>query len=288
MACTRPVAIKRREGSGSLSTFATDLVPCGNCLGCDLERSRQWAVRCMHEASLHQDNAFVTLTYDDEHLPAAGSLDPAAFPLFMRRLRKEAPGVRYFYCGEYGEEGWRPHYHALLFGWWPGDARRCGARGDHAVFRSEALGRLWPFGFSEVGDVSFDSAAYVARYVVKKVRGSAAAEHYAWCDQETGEVWQRTEEFAQMSRRPGIGAGWFGRFGAELERNGKVVVAGHETPMPRYYRKLMDKASPEAAERLAQEAAIRQFVREPRERPEQFAKNEEFQVASHNYSRRLG
>lgn len=91
-----------------------------------------------------------------------------------------------------------------------------------------------------------------------------------------------------MSRRPGIGAGWFGRFGAELERNGKVVVAGHETPMPRYYRKLMDKASPEAAERLAQEAAVRQFVREPRERPEQFAKNEEWLKASHNYSRRLG
>lgn len=91
-----------------------------------------------------------------------------------------------------------------------------------------------------------------------------------------------------MSRRPGIGAGWFGRFGAELERNGKVVVAGHETPMPRYYRKLMDKASPEAAERLAKAAAIRQFVREPRETEEQFGKNEVFQVAAHNYSRRLG
>lgn len=285
MACTRPVAVKR--GSGSLSTFATDLVPCGNCLGCDLERSRQWAVRCMHEASLHENNAFVTLTYDDEHLPAGGSLDPSAFPLFMRRLRKESPGVRYFYCGEYGEELRRPHYHALLFGWWPADARRCGARGDHAVFRSEALSRLWRCGFSEVGDVSFDSAAYVARYVVKKVRGSAAAEHYAWCDQETGEVWSRTQEFAQMSRRPGIGAGWFGRFGSELERNGKVVVAGKETPMPRYYRRLMDRAAPEAAEELARQAARRQWLLEPKATEEQFWKNEQFQEASHSLERNL-
>lgn len=287
MACTRPVAIKR--GKGSLSTFATDLVPCGSCLGCDLERSRQWAVRCMHEASLHEANAFVTLTYDDEHLPAGGSLDPSAFPLFMRRLRKAArDGVRYFYCGEYGENFGRPHYHALLFGWWPADAEQSGVRGDHAVYRSTTLAGLWPQGFSEVGSVTFDSAAYVARYVTKKVRGAASAEHYQAVDRETGEVFQRAREFAQMSRRPGIGAGWFGRFGGELERNGTVVVSGKETPMPRYYRKLMDKASPEAAERLEKEARRRQWLLEPLATEEQFDKNEQYQVASHNLSRRLG
>lgn len=242
----------------------------------------------MHEASLHESNAFVTLTYDDEHLPAGGSLDPSAFPLFMRRLRKESPGVRYFYCGEYGESGARPHYHALLFGWWPDDAVECGRRGDHRVYRSGTLAALWPSGFHEVGDVSFDSAAYVARYVTKKVRGSAAVDHYLRVDAETGEVYQATQEFAQMSRRPGIGAGWFGRFGSELERNGTVVVSGKEVPMPRYYRRLMDRAAPEAAEELARQAARRQWLLEPKATEAQFAKNEAFQYASHNLERSLG
>lgn len=278
MACTRPVAVKGGR-KGSLSTFATELVPCGNCLGCDLERSRQWAVRCMHEAQLHRDNAFVTLTYDEEHLPPAGSLDRRAFPLFMKRLRKEAGRVRVFYCGEYGEELGRPHYHACLFGWWPDDAVQAGDRGGHAVYRSARLQRLWPFGFSELGSVTFDSAAYVARYVVKKVRGEAAAEHYTAVDVATGEVFVREPEFAQMSRRPGIGAGWFDRFGEELEPDGTVIESGKEVPMPRYYRKLMDVESPEAARRLCRLADARRFANEPRMTPEYLERVEKFMKA---------
>lgn len=285
MACTRPVAVRRR--GESLSTYATDLVPCGHCLGCDLERSRQWAVRCMHEASLHEDNSYITLTYDDEYLPAGGSLDPSAFPLFMRRLRKVVSDVRYFYCGEYGEEFFRPHYHAILFGWWPVDAVQCGTRGDYPVYRSADLAALWPYGFSELGSVTFDSAAYVARYVTKKVFGEAAAEHYLRVDVDSGEVFGVVPEFAQMSRRPGIGSRWFSRFGGELERNGKVVVAGKESPMPRYYRKLMDKSSPGAADRLQKDAYMRQWLNEPKMTEAQLAKNEEYLKASHNLWRSL-
>lgn len=285
VACTRPVAVKRCPGS--LSTFATDLVPCGNCIGCDLERSRQWAVRCMHEASCHTDNAFVTLTYDDAHVPAGGSLDPSAFPLFMRRLRKEAPGVRYFACGEYGEQFGRPHYHALLFGYWPGDAVASGERGGYPVWRSGVLSSLWPFGFSELGSVTFDSAGYVARYVTKKVRGIAASEHYSSVDPETGELVFRTPEFSRMSRRPGIGAAWFGRYGDELEPKGTVIVAGKEVPTPRYYRKLMAKSSAAAAEELARVAARRCFVREPAMNEVQLDRNEQFLMASHNLQRGL-
>lgn len=288
MACTRPVAVKRWRDS--LSSFATELVPCGNCLGCDLERSRQWAVRCMHEASLHEENAFVTLTYDDEHLPMAGSLDERAFPLFMKRLRKHISPrkVRYFYCGEYGEQMSRPHYHCILFGWWPSDSVHCGFRGDHRVYRSASLAKLWDAGFHEIGSVSFDSAAYVARYVTKKIRGVAAESHYAAVDGETGEVFWRVPEFAQMSRRPGIGAGWFGKFEDELEPDGTVVVEGQEVPMPRYYRKLMKDVSPEAAARLERMAAIRQFRLEAKglRTPEQFARNEAFIVSRHNSNAR--
>lgn len=241
----------------------------------------------MHEASLHEVNAFATLTYDDAYLPPAGSLDPRAFPLFMRRLRKAVRPrkVRYFYCGEYGEELGRPHYHALLFGWWPEDAVEVGSRGDHRVYRSAVVRELWPFGFSEVGSVTFESAAYVARYVTKKVRGEAAADHYLAVDVESGEVFARVPEFAQMSRRPGIGAGWFDRFGDELEPKGTVIESGREVPMPRYYRKLMDGSSPEAAWRLQRIAAMRQFVREPKQTPEQFAKNELFLTARHTQTR---
>lgn len=244
----------------------------------------------MHEASLHEENAFVTLTYDDEHLPAAGSLDPAAFPLFMRRLRKAVRPrrVRYFYCGEYGEQMSRPHYHAVLFNWFPADAVACGSRGDHRVYRSATLAELWSGGWHEVGDVTFDSAAYVARYVTKKVRGAAAGEHYAAVDPESGEVFARAREFAQMSRRPGIGQGWFQKFSAELEPEGTVIESGQEVPMPRYYRKLMEVFGSEgAAARLARAAAVRQFRLEPKQSVEQLQRNEKFQKAKFTQTRSL-
>ena len=92
-------------------------VPCGRCVGCRLERSRQWAIRCVHEASLYDNNCFITLTYDSDHVPSDGSLRVEDFQNFMKRLRKSvAPRrVRFFHCGEYGERGDRPHYHAILF-----------------------------------------------------------------------------------------------------------------------------------------------------------------------------
>jgi len=235
----------------------------------------------MHEASLHDENCFVTLTVDPEHMTPGGSLDRQAFPLFMKRLRRRiAPQkVRVFYCGEYGAECGRPHYHACLFGWFPTDAVRAGSRGDHAVYRSADLSALWPDGFSEVGTVTFDSAAYVARYVTKKVRGEAAAEHYLRVDPESGELFCLEPEFAQMSRRPGIGAGWFDRFGGELEQDGTVIESGKEVPMPRYYRKLMNGSSPEAARRLCRLSEIRRFVGEPRMVGEYLERVEKLQKA---------
>jgi hypothetical protein len=92
-------------------------LPCGRCIGCRLERSRQWAVRCVHEASLHEKNCFITLTYSPENLPKDGSLDVSHFQKFMKRFRKRfGPGIRFFHCGEYGESLSRPHYHACIFG----------------------------------------------------------------------------------------------------------------------------------------------------------------------------
>lgn len=211
-------------------------LPCGRCIGCRLERSRQWAVRMMHEASLYDANCVVTLTYDDEHLPADGSLDRLAVPSFIRRMRRVGERVRYFQCGEYGDANGRPHYHGCLFGVDFADKvvsepSKSGA----SQWVSPSLERFWPFGRCTVGTLSFESAAYVARYVCKKVTGQRAVKHYERVDACSGEVYQIEPEYATMSRRPGIGAGWFEKFGAEVYPSDEVIVRGRACKPPRYY-----------------------------------------------------
>ncbi len=202
-------------------------VPCGQCIGCRLEKSRQWAMRCVHEASLYDENCFVTLTYDDVCLPAGGSLDKRAFPKFMKRLRKKfsSQRVRFYHAGEYGDRFGRPHYHALLFGFDFADKYPWSMRGEFPVWRSDVLESLWPFGQSEIGSVTFDSAAYVARYVVKKVTGVRAEEYYSGVQ----------PEYSTMSRRPGIGKAWYDEFKSEVYSSDSVVFAGKLVKPPRFY-----------------------------------------------------
>lgn len=199
----------------------------------------------MHEAACHEENAFVTLTVDDAHLPPDGSLDRAAFPGFMKRLRaRVAPRrVRFFHAGEYGETYGRPHYHACLFGWWPPDAEFARMRGEHRVYRSALLAELWPDGFNEVGSVTFESAAYVARYMVKK-SGQQVRDELLALDGDTGECWPVEPEYSTMSRRPGIGRPWLERFGEEVFRDDGVVVRGRLSKPPRYYDQWFEVVDP--------------------------------------------
>lgn len=211
-------------------------LPCGQCVGCRLERSRQWAVRCMHEASLYSDNSFLTLTYSDQNLPSNSSLVKSDFQDFMKRLRKSiAPKrVRYYHCGEYGSLFKRPHYHALLFGHDFADKRVFSSTDKHSLYTSDTLSMLWPAGFSIIGEVTFESAAYVARYVMKKVTGDRASEHYAG----------RQPEYTTMSRRPGIGQGWYAKFKADVYPHDRVIVRGHATRPPRFYDNLLEREDP--------------------------------------------
>lgn len=229
-------------------------LPCGQCVGCRLERSRQWAVRCVHEASLYEDNSFLTLTYDDDHLPRDGSLHVSDFQCFMKRLRKSiAPKrVRYYHCGEYGETTGRPHYHALLFGYSSPDRKFFSKRGENPIFTSDSMSKLWPLGFSVEGDVSFDSAAYVARYVMKKVTGEKADSHYQG----------RLPEYTTMSRRPGIGAGWFDKFKGDVYPRDGVIVNGKQTRPPRFYDNLLAKQDRSTLElaKIEREKDARHFV----------------------------
>lgn len=211
-------------------------LPCGQCVGCRLERARQWAMRILHEKKMHDRSCFLTLTYDNDHLPPGGTLVKRDFQLFMKRLRKTRPqGLRFFMCGEYGDLNRRPHYHACLLNTDFADRCSYGAnrRGDKYYVSSELDG-LWQLGRTMVGDVTFDSAAYVARYVLKKVTGDRAASHYQVVDGD-GEVFQRIPEYTDMSRRPGIGSGYYERFGGEVRAHDSVIVNGRPVRPPRFY-----------------------------------------------------
>lgn len=217
-------------------------LPCLRCIGCRLEYSRQWALRCMHEAQLHEENCFLTLTYDDEHLPSNGSLVPRDLTLFWKRLRKWLDGerVKYFACGEYGERTSRPHYHACVFGVDFPDKQLHKEVNGNRLYRSAALERLWGNGACMSGAVTFESAAYVARYVTKKVTGPDASAWYQWTDPETGEVHSVEPEFVRMSRRPAIAKEWFSRFADDTYSSDSVVARGFEMKPPKYYDKLLE------------------------------------------------
>lgn len=239
----------RRLEFGSKASGKALSLPCGRCIGCRLERSRQWAVRIMHEAKMHEVSCFLTLTYDPEHLPKDGSLSVDECQRFLKRLRARiAPTrVRFFLCGEYGEvcelcgEGrkvclcprpvfglGRPHYHAILFGYdFPDRVLVPGAR-KHPIFSSSLLSETWGNGFASIGSVSFDSAAYVANYATKKVTGEKAQDHYRG----------RRPEFLLMSRRPGIGRTFVERYVSDVYPSDTVVVKGVVSRPPRYYQKV--------------------------------------------------
>lgn len=284
----RPIVFSASEGFVDLPVQ----VPCGQCIGCRLERSRQWAVRCMHEASLHDANCFLTLTYAPENLPAFGSLVPADLQLFMKRLRKRiAPKrVSFFACGEYGENLDRPHYHVILFGFmFPDRERFKTLPSGEMMFRSAMLEDLWPFGFSSIGNVTFESAAYVARYTCKKVTGELADEHYLACDTSTGELQERVPEFARMSLRPAVGKLWFDRYSSEVLSADSVVVRGMEMKPPAYYDKLhaaVDAVAAEAVklERMKANAAFKGDQTPERLRVREVVRTAKFNLFKRNLS----
>ncbi len=226
-------------------------LPCGQCSGCRLERSRQWAIRCHHEASLHQQNSFVTLTYDDLHLPTGGTLVVRDLQLFMKRLRKKyGEGIRFYACGEYGDTTGRPHYHACLFNFQPPDLKHFSTRQNIRTYTSEILDDLWGNGFTLTGDVTFQSAAYVARYIMKKINGPDATQHYENVDPETGEITSRKPEFTTMSRRPGIGKEWLNKYVDDVYNHDYVVINGKKVRAPRYYDQQYEISDPENLARL--------------------------------------
>lgn len=220
-------------------------VPCGRCIGCRLDRSLSWAVRCVHEASLHEHNCFITLTFDDAHI-SDGSLHTHDFQNFMKRFRQfiSPRKIKFFHCGEYGAKFSRPHHHACIFGYDFPDKKLF--KGD--IFTSEILNNLWPFGFTTVGKVTMQSASYVARYVLKKwskdnLEGEDLyAAMSALSNEEARAKFYggRKPEYVTMSRGGRLGRGvahdWFEKFSSDLFPSGFVVLPnGKKCKIPKFY-----------------------------------------------------
>ena len=229
----RSIVFNKKDGYEDLPVT----VRCGQCTGCRLDRSAEWAIRCHHEAALYEDNCFITLTYRDEDLPDPPSVDVREFQLFMKRLRKKyAPKkIRFFHCGEYGDTNRRPHYHAILFNHDFEDKKLWRMSNGLPLYVSEDLSSLWPLGFSSVGAATFQSAAYVARYIMKKVTGPMAESTYEHVSPETGEITQLQPEYVTMSRRPGLGKGWLDQYQSDIWPWDFVVVEGKKFRPPRFY-----------------------------------------------------
>lgn len=243
MPCFHPsrVPVRRKSAVSATSPRVTYtvVVPCGWCAGCRYEASRQWMVRAMHERAMHRHAWFLTLTYNDESLPENGSLNPLHLKRFFKDLRRSTR-FRYYAVGEYGSLSSRPHYHALLFGpdfldkypWTNGNGSD--------VWRSPFVESLWRYGNSELGTLTYASAAYVTGYVRKKLRAKDAEDRYLRADPDTGELFPVTPEFSRMSLRPAIGRRWIEKYWRDVYPRDFVVVNGRECKPPRYYDKFMD------------------------------------------------
>jgi len=235
----RPLVFNKNDGFSDMSVT----VPCGVCIGCRIDKSRQWAIRCVHESKLHLRNSFLTLTYDE--LPEFNTLLKSDLQKFFKRLRKDGKTFRYFAVGEYAPNTRRPHYHAIIFGL---DFNEDGLRKNYKtnaqgnqLYTSEYLTKVWGHGHATVGQFSYQTAAYVARYVMKKQTGKNADDHYSIVDPYTGEIIGQEHEFQIMSRKPGIGSGWFDKFSSDAFPSDFLIHQGKKHSVPRYYTDKLER-----------------------------------------------
>lgn len=203
-----PVAFRMREGDPDAPL---DL-PCGKCVGCIKDRATAWAIRCFHESQGHRDNCFLTLTYDDVHLPSDGKLSVPDAQKFIKRLRRKGVTLRYFLCGEYGSLTRRPHYHALVFGQdFLGGAEEVSRGKYFSPFLTEA----WGNGHCLVSPMETSRIFYTVGYTLKNL--------------------DDPDCFHLMSRKPYIGQGWLATYHDQLVRLGFVVIDGKKYAVPKSY-----------------------------------------------------
>lgn len=191
---------------------------------------------------MHPENCFLTLTYAKENLPSDYSVHVWVHQLFMKRLRdRVGKKIRFFACGEYGSEDGalplQPHYHYLIFNYRPSDLVLHSNKNQIPLYTSSLLSKIWPHGFSTVGNLTYETAAYCARYTLKKIGGNKADGHYMRIHPITGNVCQVEPEFAKQSNRPGIGDAWYDTFKSDIYPSDFCVVNEKKHPVPKFYIK---------------------------------------------------
>lgn len=242
MRCTSPRTVGFKDDGKTISwspkqyskEYATFQLPCGKCIECRLDYARQWAIRCVHEAQMHKNNVFLTLTYSDENLKSP-KLIYADFQKFMKKLRKtQDTPMGVFVTGEYGEKNKRPHWHAIIFNYYPPDSLYAytNARGDK-LHTSTQIDKLWPHGKHDFGEVTMQSAGYVARYAAKKLVHGNDGEH-------------EYEPISKKSSKHAIGKRWLEKYYADVFNTGRLVLAdGTSVGIPRYYEKWLKENKPQ-------------------------------------------
>lgn len=291
--------------SGKYALDYTDVVklPCGQCIGCRLSRSQQWAIRCVHEASLHENNCFLTLTYSDEDLAQQEnpySINVEHFQKFMKRLRKhftpknpykkdidpkkyqahkDRYNIRFFHCGEYGGLTGRPHYHACIFNLDFPDKELWKIENDERLYISPTLDRIWGHGHCTIGDVTYQSAAYVARYVMKKITGDKAEEYYWKFDPIKRRYYELKPEYATMSRRPGLASAWFSKFYTDIYPADHVVLKGKILRPPKFYDTQLEKLDPFKHETIKQAREADAYKLIENNTPDRLAVREKIQLS---------
>jgi len=244
MACEKPIrAWRPASNSGpihfnrpnSSHAYIEFDLPCGYCILCQEEKARQWAVRIHHEAQLRPNNSFITLTYEDSKLPPYNSLRFQDLYDFWKRLkihlwRKERQRIKYYAAGEYGDLTLRPHYHACIFGHDFTSDGRIIRQGQHPLWTSPTLERLWGHGMVSVGTLNFQTARYTASYVTKKLRSK---QQYVRVDKETGELIALEQPAASMSRN--LAREWWNKYRHHVSANDVVVIEGTPQKPPKAY-----------------------------------------------------
>lgn len=263
-------------------------VPCNRCIGCRMRYSTDWGLRIVHEARMHETSSFITLTYDK--MPKDGSLHYQDFQDFMKRLRRRLGSkIRFFMCGEYGSKRNRPHFHAAIFGAdFKKDSYFVPGGKTKPLWANLILREAWGHGHVSVGELNFESAKYIARYVTKKQYGRNQ-ENYARqdFDPETGEVsreYSVRPEFAKMSLKPGLGASFYEKYRSDIHPRNVCVHDSRELPVPRYYQRLLQRFDP-AMFKLVKSAVEEKALENPHDQAKLDLQREYYEELAKHYER---
>nr|WAE43459.1 MAG: replication initiator protein [Microviridae sp.] len=286
MPCFHPItAYRSKEGRSpegvwplvfnKIDSYENGLIkiqlPCGTCIGCKYEKSRQWAIRCVFEASLHQNNCFITLTYSDNKIPINNSLPKVDFILFIKKLRKKyGQKIKFYMAGEYGKDNLRPHYHACIFNHDFMDKQLWKIKNNVKIYTSEQLNKMWGKGYTTVGEVNFESAAYIARYCCKE-----SPQHH----QEIGKR-NLEPEYNNMSRRPGVASDWFDKYKNDIINTNSITLKnGVKIKIPRFFNNRIEKLDLERYKQMKKER--REKIKPSESTYERLSVKEEIQFIRH-------